>query len=373
MSTRIKVLHIIPNFGTGGAERFVVDLLENTDRKKFDVAAVSLYGETGTILEKEIRSKNLKVYYLDKHRGLDLSMIPKLYRLIKHCRPDVVHSHRYVLRYALWPSIFCHVPVRVHTFHSIAQKEVDWVGKLIHKIAFTFGGVVPVSISEEVADSVRLVYGAKLQSPVIYNGIDTKRFACSNCKEEEQEGGEIILLHVGRFSPSKNHKLLIEAFSYALNQNPNLRLWLVGDGELRPSIEEMVQKLGLGDRIRFLGTRSDIPKLMACCDIFVLSSKWEGFGLVIAEAMAAGKPVVATSVGGVPELVENGLTGLLVPPDDANALAEALLLLAKDPELRQVMGQNGQKKAIDCFDISRTAREYEALYCKLLEEKKGAI
>jgi len=373
MGRKIKVLHIIPNFGTGGAERFVVDLLENTDRKKFDVAAVSLYGETGTILEKEIRSKNLKVYYLDKHRGLDLSMIPKLYRLIKHCRPDVVHSHRYVLRYALWPSIFCNVPVRVHTFHSIAQKEVDWVGKLIHKIAFTFGGVVPVSISEEVADSVRLVYGAKLQSPVIFNGVDTKRFACSNCKKEKQEGGEIILLHVGRFSPSKNHKLLIEAFSYALNQNPNLRLWLVGDGELRPSIEEMVQKLGLGDRIRFLGIRSDVHKLLEQADVFVLSSDWEGMPLSILEAMAAGKPVVATSVGGVPELVENGLTGLLVPPDDANALAEALLLLAKEPELRQVMGQNGQKKAIDCFDISRTAREYEALYCRLLEERKGAI
>jgi len=373
MGRKIKVLHIIPNFGTGGAERFVVDLLENTDRKKFDVAAVSLYGETGTILEKEVRSKNLKVYYLDKHRGLDLSMIPKLYRLIKHCRPDVVHSHCYVLRYALWPSIFCHVPVRVHTFRSIAQKEVDWVGKLIHKIAFTFGGVVPVSISEEVADSVRLVYGAKLQSPVIFNGVDTKRFACSNCKKEKQEGGEIILLHVGRFSPSKNHKLLIEAFSYALNQNPNLRLWLVGDGELRPSIEEMVQKLGLGDRIRFLGTRSDIPKLMACSDIFVLSSKWEGLPLVVIEAMAAGKPVVATAVGGVPELVENGLTGLLVPSDNANALAEALLLLAEDPELRQVMGQKGQKKAIDRFDISRTAREYEALYCKLLEERKSVI
>jgi len=373
MGRKIRVLHVIPNFGTGGAERLVLDLMEETDHEKFEVAAVSLYAETGTVIEDEIHEKGLRVFYLDKHKGLDLTMIPKLEKVFKHYKPDVVHTHLYVLRYTLLPSILCRVPVCVHTIHNIAQKEVEWVGKLIHEVCFRFAHVVPVSISKEVATSVRQVYGAKVWTPVIYNGVKTALFSSYSGLDQTKNREETIILHVGRFSPQKNHRLLLEAFSIASAECPKLKLWLVGDGELRPSIEEMVQKLGLGDRIRFLGTRSDIPKLMACCDIFVLSSKWEGFGLVIAEAMAAGKPVVATSVDGVPELVENGLTGLLVPPDDANALAEALLLLAKEPELRQVMGQNGQKKAIDCFDISRTAREYEALYCRLLEERKGAI
>ncbi|WP_107689192.1 glycosyltransferase [Coprothermobacter proteolyticus] len=373
MGRKIKVLHVIPNFGAGGAERLVLDLMEETDHDKFEVAAVSLYAKTGTILEDEIRKKGLRVFYLDKHKGLDLTMIPKLGKVFKHYKPDVVHTHRYVLRYTVLPSLLCRVPVCVHTIHNIAQNEVDWVGRFIHKMCFSFANVVPVSISEEVATSVRQVYGAKIRTPVIYNGVKTTLFPSYSGVDQTKDIEETIILHVGRFSPQKNHRLLLEAFSLASAEYPKLKLWLVGDGELRPLVEEMAQKLGLGDRILFLGIRSDVHKLLEQADIFVLSSDWEGMPLSILEAMAAGKPVVATAVGGVPELVENGLTGLLVPPDNANALAEALLLLAKHPELRQVMGQNGQKKAIDCFDISRTAREYEALYCKLLEERKGAI
>jgi len=373
MSKRIKVLHVIPNFGAGGAERLVLDLMEEMDHEKFEVAAVSLYPETGTVFEDEIRKKGLRVFYLDKHKGLDLTMIPKLGKVFKHYKPDVVHTHLYVLRYTVLPSLLCRVPVCVHTVHTLAQNEVGWAGRFINKMCFRFGNVVPVSISREVATSVRRVYGAKIRTPVIYNGVKTTLFSSNSGVEQCKERGETVIVHVGRFEPPKNHRLLLEAFSVASSKCSKLKLWLVGDGKLRSSVKEMVQNLGLRDRVLFLGTRSDIPKLMACSDIFVLSSKWEGLPLVVIEAMAAGKPVVATAVGGVPELVENGLTGLLVPSDNANALAEALLLLAEDPELRQVMGQKGQKKAIDRFDISRTAREYEALYCKLLEERKSVI
>ncbi|WP_323720632.1 glycosyltransferase [Acetomicrobium sp.] len=367
---KVRVLHAIPNFGPGGAERLLVNLLEQFDRERFEVAAVSLYPETGTILEREIREKKINVYYLNKHKGPDPRMVPQLWHIFRDFRPDVVHTHRYVLRYTLLPAYLCRIPVQVHTVHSIAQKEVDRVGKIIHWFAFRFAGVVPVSICREVAMTVRRIYGQNMETPVIYNGIPTVRFSVySNCQSENDD---IVFLHIGRFSQPKNHKLLIEAFKLAVKECPKMRLWLVGDGELRPAIQNLVAEKGLSRYVSFLGIRADVAELLGQGDVFVLPSNWEGVPLTILEAMAAGKPVVATSVGGVPELVESGVTGILVPPGDVASLANAFLKLANDPKLRQSMGKEGQKKARECFDIAFIAREYESLYLKLLRERKRA-
>ena len=367
MTRKVRVLHVIPNFGPGGAERLVVDLMEATDKERFEVAAVSLYPESGTVLEKEIKEKGFRVYFLDKHRGLDLRMIPQLYRVFRSFRPDVVHTHLYVLRYTLLPALFCRIPVKVHTVHNVAQKEVDWVGKLVHWIAFRLGNVMPVSISQEIANTVRAVYGRGIYSPVIYNGIPTMRFI-SSAGQDNVEKKEVVLLHVGRFAPQKNHLLLVEAFALAVKEYPKMRLWLVGDGPLRPAVEKTVVEMRLEGKVFFLGIRDDVPKLLADSDLFVLSSDYEGVPLTVLEAMAAGKPVVATGVGGVPELVEDGVTGILVPPCNPEALAKGILRLAKDSDLRQRMGKAAQERALERFDIARTAREYEALYLRLLKE-----
>jgi len=370
MTRKFRVLHIIPNFGPGGAERLLVSLLEAFDKERFEVAAVSLYPESGTILEKEIKEKGLNVYFLNKRLGLDLRMIPQLYRLFCVFRPDIVHTHRYVLRYTLLPTLLCRVPVRVHTVHNVAQKEVDWIGKLVHWIAFRLGNVVPISISQEVANTVRAVYGRGIHTPVIYNGIPTARFVSSPGRDNAKKN--VVLLHIGRFAPQKNHLLLIEAFARAVKEYPTMELWLVGDGPLRSVVEKFVNEKGLKGKVLFLGIRDDVPRLLAESDIFALSSDWEGFGIVIAEAMATGKPVIATAVGGVPELVEDGVTGILVPPRDPEALARGTLRLAKDADLRQRMGKAARERALERFDIARTAREYEELYLKLFKERGQA-
>jgi hypothetical protein len=135
MNKILRALHVIPNFGPGGAERLLVNLLEEFDRERFEVAAVSLYPETGTILEREIREKGLKVYYLNKHKGSGSSNGPATLEHLQDFRPDVVNTHLSVLRYTLLPALFCRVPVQVHTVHNVAQKEVDRVGKLVHWFA----------------------------------------------------------------------------------------------------------------------------------------------------------------------------------------------------------------------------------------------
>lgn len=366
---KIRILHIIPNFGNGGAERLVLNLLEATDKERFEAAAVSLYPESGTLIEKEIKEKGLKVYYLDKHLGLDLRMIPELYHLFRTFQPDVVHTHLYVMRYALLPAILSRVPLRVHTVHNIAQKEVDRVGKLVHWIAFQLADVVPISISQQVANTTSNVYGRNIRTPVIFNGIPTKHFESKEEKNNVRGERDLILLHIGRFAPQKNHPLLIESFALAVKEYPKMKLWLIGVGSLRSAMERLVTEKDLDEKVLFIGEVPDVRNFLAACDIFVLSSDWEGFGIVIAEAMAVGKSVVATAVDGVPELVEDGVTGILVPPRDPQALAQGILRLAEDPDLRQRMGDAAQKRAIERFDISKTAKEYEALYLKLLEER----
>ena len=344
----------------------MLDLMEATDKERFEVAAVSLYPESGTLLEREIRAKGLRVFYLSKRKGLDLRIIPQLYRLFRAFQPDVVHTHRYVLRYVLLPALLCRIPVRVHTVHNVAPKEVDRPGKFVHWIAFRLGRVVPVSISRQVAQTVKEVYGDNIYTPVIYNGIPTRRFILGDKKQRDDR---VVLIHIGRFAPQKNHLLLVEAFSLAIEEYPSMELWLIGDGPLRAEVEKKVEAKGLKEKVRFLGIRDDIPDLLAEASILVLPSDWEGVPLTVLEAMAAGKPVVATAVGGVPELVEDGVSGILVPPRDLHALAQGILRLARDADLRNQMGKAAQERALERFDISRIAREYEALYLKLLKKK----
>lgn len=367
---KIRLCHVIPNFGPGGAERLVADLMEATDKSCFEVVAVSLYPQSGTILEREIGKKSLRVYFLNKRRGPDIRMIPQLYHFFRKFCPDIVHTHRYVLRYALLPMLLCHIPVCIHTVHNIAQKEVDYVGKVIHGIAFRYGRVVPVSISQEVEKTIRKMYGQSIYIPVIYNGIPIARFTANvrQNKNKDKKKKDLILLHVGRFVPQKNHFYLIKAFALAVNEYPEMRLWFIGDGPMRSAAQELVKEKRLERKVSFIGIRDDIPKFLIESDIFILSSDWEGLPLVVLEAMAAGKPVIATAVGGVPELVENGVTGILVPPRRPDLLAQAILNLAKDRTLCQMMGEEAQRRAVERFNITQTAKAYEELYLKLLKK-----
>lgn len=365
---RLRILHIIPNFGPGGAERLVVDLMEAMDKERFEVAAVSLYPPSDTILEKEIEQKGLNVFFLHKRKGLDLKIVPSLFQVILSFRPHVVHTHRYALRYAFLPTLLGRVPIRVHTLHNVAQNEVDAVGKWVHRLAFRWLGVVPVSISSAVAETVKMLYGSSLNTPVIYNGIPTSRFLSVRLATIPRE--KLRLLHIGRFAPQKNHLLLLEGYARALAEYPSMELWLVGDGSLQEEVEKQVQLKGLQEYVKFLGLRKDIPELMNQSDVLLLPSDWEGVPLVVLEAMTAGKPIIATQVGGVPELVEEGVTGLLVPPRDPDALAAAILRLAREPKLIEQMGQAGRRRALERFDIHRTAGAYEELYLKLFEAKR---
>jgi glycosyltransferase involved in cell wall biosynthesis len=352
----------------------VVNLVRSLDPERFETRVVSLYDPSGTDLEGELARAEIPVSHLGKRRGLDRRMFGEFSRLLRDYRPHVVHTHRYVLRYVLPALVRYRAPVKLHTVHNLAEKEVDRAGRLIHCAAFRLG-VVPVAIAQEVAESLRRVYGVE-GTPLIPNGIPIERYAHPVVGRDEwrmREGfgpNDLLLVCVGRLSCQKNPALLLDAFALGPASDPRSRLLFVGDGELRGEMEACASSLGLRERVHFLGVRADVPEVLGAADVFVLPSAWEGNPLSIMEAMAAGRPTVCTAVGGVPELVEDGVTGLLVPPGDEGALAAALARLAGGSELREPMGRSAAHRAIERFDVGAMARAYEELYENLLSQDK---
>ena len=373
MPTPYVVFQILPSLVVGGAERLVVHLVEHLSRARFAPVCICLEAPLGTHYEARVRASGAPLYFLGKGAGASRGVLRQLSALFRQYRPAVVHTHIIGLNYAYLLMLRYRTPARVHTVHSLAQREVGVrVGAWVRQLAFRYriGGVVPVAVAEEVRVSIRQLYGYP-DPPLIPNGVPTDEYAPDphqRAQWRQAHGLEphaTVLVHVGRFAPPKNHALLVEAFAHVRADAP-LYLLLVGGGELEDAVREQVAALGLESRVRFLGVRADVADILRASDVFVLSSRVEGNPLSVMEAMAAGLPVVSTAVGGVPELVREGATGLLVPSEDAGALARALQALVDDPVRRQAMGAAARQDAIAHFDIRHTVRGYEQLYEALL-------
>ena len=204
---------------------------------------------------------------------------------------------------------------------------------------------------------------------VVYHGIDSEKYTERNTTDLRSQLGlsqaDLIIGFVGRLSVQKGIKYMLDAFRLIAEKYKNVHLVIAGSGELEGMIKEVVTKFNLENRIHLLGFRKDIPNLMMTFDIFLLPSLWEGFGIVLIEAMAAGKPVVATSTSSIPEIVEDGRSGILVPPENAEAISDALIKLISEPELRTKFGKEGQKIVREKFTTERMIKDYEKIFQSL--------
>jgi glycosyltransferase involved in cell wall biosynthesis len=360
---RLRVLHIAPSFVVGGAEQMAGHLMVGLS-ESHDVAAVGLYPPMNTSIEHRLKRANIRLWHLGKRPGFDPGLFKSLDRVLKEVRPHVVHTHLSVLRYAL-PGLRRHgVPLVVHTMHNLAEHETDAFGRVVHWFAFRWG-VLPVAISREVAASVKRLYGVECRAKVP-NCIPVENYRRSpvdrvRWREKERFDQDAILFtSVGRLEPQKNPMLLVQAFA-ALN-HPSIHLIMLGEGSLREKLVAYIREHGLERRVHLLGKRNEIPECLAASDVFVLSSNWEGNPLAVMEAMAAGLPVVGTAVGGVPELLESGQQGILVPPGDCAAFTEAMRTLLNDPEKRTAMANAALAHAIATFNVERMVLGYESIY-----------
>ena len=369
---RIKVIHIVPMLSPGGAERVAVHIVTGLNRQRYEPVVISLMGRMECDLDRLLDEAGVEVRYLGKHLGFDYRMYSRVYRALRDCRAEIIHTHLQVLRYVFPVAALLKQRSVLHTVHNLAEREIESTMRWLQRYALQHG-VVPVAVAETVALSLERVYGI-VKGRVIANGIPTCSYAHPKTPWNEwrtKEGfreDDVLFACVARFAPQKNHALLLKAFAEGPAADRKVHLVLIGDGVLRQQLETQAKSLGVAGQIHFLGLRADIPDALGAMDVFVLSSDFEGNPLSVMEAMASGLPIVSTAAGGVPDLFENGNQGLLVSTGDCQALSKSMTFLLRNQDARYAMGLAASRRARERFDVSTMVQAYEEMYEQLLEQ-----
>jgi len=360
---KIRVLEVLASLRRGGAERVAVSLARGLDRDVFQIEVAALFDASPGDFEPLLHAAAIPVHRLGKRRGFDARIFGRLAGVMRAFRPHVVHTHSYILRYA-WPArSLSGGGSIVHTVHNLAPREGGRLGVWIHRLAMR-AGVCSVAVSDEVARSYAQTYGRPVER-IIPNGIDLAPFVQPPQGVWRREHGfrdeERLVVSVARLDPQKNPLKLIDAFAAALGNNTEWHLVMAGDGSLREEAMRRAASLHLKSRVHFPGVVERVETLLADADVFALASDWEGLPVALIEGMACGLPVVATAVGGVPELVEHQVTGMIVPPGNGGALAQAFTELAQNPALRRQLGAAARAKAME-FGLERMLVPYARLF-----------
>ncbi len=330
----MKIMQIVPEFTLGGGEIMAEKLICSLKKSGNEVIAVSMYNYHSAITDR-LESNGIRVEMLNKKSGFDFKILIRFYKLLKKEKPDVIHNHLYSLKYVIFGAILNKVPVKIHTVHNVAIKEVGWISRKLHKLFFKWFHVVPVGLTKLIQESIAKEYEIPLERvPFVLNGMPVDDYI----KKEDYEAVKIVL-HVGRFSEQKNHIGLINAFEIIHKKHPEIMLVLVGAGELEEKVKKIVKEKDLQDVVVFKGTLHSVKEEMHKADIFCLPSNYEGMPMTIIEAMASGLPIVATDVGGVPDMITDNEDGILCQ-NTSTAIADALERLIESSKLRSKLGKN---------------------------------
>jgi glycosyltransferase involved in cell wall biosynthesis len=374
-ASRRKVFHLVDSFNVGGTETQAVELALRMPTSAYAVTVGVLLAQ-GPLLDR-IKGSDVRVEEFHPSGGLDspagVYQVLRLAAFLRRERFDVMHAHD------LWSNLMgvpaarlAGVPAIISSQRDLSQ--FDWYRGTKRRVLRKVQGMSHVLLANAtpIRDALIADEGfspAKLR--VIHNGVDTAKIQGGKRDRDrlfpKLGSGKLVVLVGNMHSDVKGHPWLIAATPAVLREWPQIRFILAGDGEARPVFERQAAELGVRGSFDFLGRRDDIPDVLASCDIAVLPSRAEGLPNAVLEYMAAGLPTIATCVGGNPELVQDGVTGLLVPPQDSDALAGALLKLLRDEELSHRIGANGRRVATEDFSFERLVREVDNLYTELLQ------
>jgi len=358
----IRIVHLVLGLNVGGLEQVVYDLVRYTNTQRFSVRVVCL-GEIGAWGPK-FQAVGVPVEGLGVLGRRTLPRVMALARRLRELCPDILHTHN--LTPHLVGSLAARVAgsvVVVHTKHgrnyphtrrrALAGRIASWFSKKI------------IGVSRDAAEEALRTEKVSAQKiDVIINGIDLTRFPLVT---RRSRGVPQRAIHVSRIDyASKDQRTLIQAARIVANAEPDFVLDIVGDGPDRADLEAFCDELQLRKHVNFLGFRDDVHERLSQAEFFVLSSVTEGLSLALLEAAASGLAIVATAVGGNPEIVDDGVTGLLVPARAAEDLAGAILTLWRDPQRAARMGIAGRRLVEDRFDLQRTVRQYERIYESLI-------
>ena len=376
---RYKIIYIIDGLGMGGAERLMIPILEKLDRDVFEPRVCVFHVINRNPVADAIQASGVAVDLLPVPYMRDISAIPRLYRYLKEKQADLVHTQlelanimgNAVAKLLKLPSV-C-------TIHTIPSQEMKLKSKLHQEVELLslrlFCDHV-ISVSEGARQfhlSINKVSSEKVST--IYNGIDLVNFVKT---DRQAERGHVrkelgipetanILATVAVLRPLKGIQFMIRAMPAILAKYPNVYYLIVGSGTYEETLLKELDVVGVKEHVIFAGMRSDIPRILAASDIFVLPTLTEALPTVLAEAMAAKLPIVASKVGGVPEMIRDGENGYLVAPEDSDGLAQACIRLLSDPQKSATMGTEGWEIVNKKFNIERQVGQLKKLYLDLLQ------
>jgi glycosyltransferase involved in cell wall biosynthesis len=369
----VNILHVISTLHVGGVENQLATIVGKYDRKKLSplVCSLSDKGEIGG----EIEESGIEVISLNKlgHR-FNWTTVRDIYNLIKARDVKIVRTHQYHAnlygRLAAW---LAKVPCVVASVHNVYTRDRKLHRRIINKFLSGFTDRV-VAVSEAVKRDI-LKYDHLMDDKVtvIYNGIDTQRFSDTNRNSMRAALGispeAQVIGTVGRLTIQKGQKYLLDAVAMLRKKFPQIALLIVGDGPMRDELSNHIKALGIDKNAILVGTRRDIPRLLSAMDIFVLPSLWEGSPNALIEAMAAGKPVIATDIPPIREIINLDKVGILVPVEDSKAIASSIELLFNSKTLAETFGKSAKERVFSDFAMNITVNKYVNLFEHILKGK----
>lgn len=362
----MRIDYVITGLEIGGAEYQVVALLEKLAQRGHQLRLISLTPPSTKVFIDRLAAAGIQLCSLEMHSGKDLPRaLLRLRKELLNSKPDIVHSHmvhaNLLTRLVrLWiPSL--KIVCTAHSTHE-GGKLYDWAYRITNSLSQINTTISKAATHRFISEKVF----RKNNTYTIYNGIDTDIFAPDTLDKVHTE--PFTWLAVGRLVETKDYPTLLLAFSKLSKSE----LLIVGKGPLLENLQMQVERIGIKNRVKFLGVRTDIEKLYRQVDGFVLSSEWEGYGLVVAEAMASGLPVVATDSGGPGEIIgSEGINGLLVPIKDPDALSQAMATIESMTVFeRQKLGMTARQRVKNKFSLNQVVSRWESIYITLKQKNK---
>ena len=375
MTSRVDIAYVIPRPEIGGAERQLLMLLGGLDRSRFRPHVFCLDGE-GSLYTQFAESCE-SIHVIGRKRTVDPSALARLVRLMRDIRPTIVHTWLHISNvYGGWAARLAGAPWVIASHRGLAKDPqhgllTECQKRILNFFVSQFADKL-VTNAQAVAQRMISQGFRAHDTTVIYNGLRTPDLSETELESAhaslDLDGQEILLGTIARIDPKKNLETMLRAVALVTHTLPQVRLLVVGGGsqDYLCRLEALAGSLGIASNVHFLGFRQDPLAIMSLCDVSLLSSVTEGLPNAILESMMLGKPVVATEVGGVPELITDGIEGFLVRPGDHQAFAVKTLGLIRDPVLAQRMGNRGRAKVIDAFSPDAMLRSTQATYLDLI-------